>query len=232
MISTRLTADIAESYLVQTLGFEVPGHERKLVGYLSEGVHGLKQTRHCWNRILDEFSKDSDLTRSMADNCSYPKSDLHGSKFFMCVRVDDTKNFEQILSRPAPFGSVSSEKCTVANKRPMKWFLRFSVGQLPGKINFSQKFFVLDWFLASVCLIANPWMIAKNIIERWLLPALKSDAFRDLSKMRSLRKSLVGKLKYISSVRCADFSSVVLSWNQLFSGPHNEPQFQAKNVLR
>ena len=111
MISTRLTADIEECYLVQTLGFEVPGHEPKLIGYLSEGVYGLKQTRHCWNRILDKFSKESDLTHSMADTCSYPKSDLLGNKFFMCVWDDDTKYFEQILSWPAPFGSVSTGKC-------------------------------------------------------------------------------------------------------------------------
>ena len=69
-------------------------------------------------------------------------------------------------------------------------------------------------------------------INKSSCPDLESDTFKDLSKISSLYKSLVGKLNYRSVVSRNDLSFVVSSSNQIVKNPSHDHWLLAKKVLR
>ena len=75
-------------------------------------------------------------------------------------------------------------------------------------------------------------MIANTRIDKSCWPELDSNEFRDLSKMRTLYMSLVGKLSYLSVVSRPDLSFVVSSLSQVPKNPAQKHWLLAKKVLR
>ena len=117
----------------------------------------------------------------------------------------------------------------------MKWFLGVSVDQSPGKITFSQKSYISDFlscFGMSDCNPCDLHMTAKTRIDKSSCPDLESDTFKDLSKIRSLYMSLVGKLIHLSVVSRPDLSFVVSSLSQVLKNPSHDHWLSAKKVLR
>ena len=107
----------------------------------------------------------------------------------------------------------------------MKWFLGVSVDQSPGKITFSQKSYILDLlscFGMSDCNPCDLPMTANTRIDKRSCPDLESDTIKDLSKIRSLYMSLVGKLNYLSVVSRPDLSFVVSSLSQVLKNPSQD----------
>ena len=234
--SAYLNADLEEDvYVEQPPGFEIPGKGSKLVCKLLKGLYGLKQAGRCWNRTLNKFLTEFGLTRSMIDSCCYSKSDLSGNRLFICVWVDDIKYFSTSSDLTESFKKCFSEKFKIEDKGSMKWFLGASVDQSPGKITFSQKSYILDLlscFGMSDCNPCDLPMTANTRIDKSSCPDLESDTFKDLSKIRSLYMSLVGKLNYLSVVSRPHLSFVVSSLSQVLKNPSQDHWLLAKKVLR
>ena len=117
----------------------------------------------------------------------------------------------------------------------MKWFLGVSVDQSPGKTTFSQKSYFLDLFTCFGMSDCNPCdlpMTAKTRIAKSSFPDLESDTFKCLSIIRSLYRSLVGKLNYLSVVSRPDLSFVVSSLSQVLENFFHEHWLLATKVLR
>ena len=117
----------------------------------------------------------------------------------------------------------------------MKWFLGVSVEQLPGEITFSQTFYTLDLLSCFGMSDGNPCvlpMTANTRINKSSCPDLDSDTFKDLSKIRSLYMSLVGKLNYLSVVSHPDLKFVVSSLNQVLKNPSHDHWVLAQKFLR
>ena len=75
-------------------------------------------------------------------------------------------------------------------------------------------------------------MTANTRIDKSSCPELESDSFKDLSTIRSLYMSLVGKLNYLSVVSRPGLSFVVSSLGQVLKNPSHDHWFLAKKVLR
>ena len=75
-------------------------------------------------------------------------------------------------------------------------------------------------------------MIANTRIDKIPCPEKDSFSFKDLSKVRSLYMSLVGKLNYLSVVSRPDLRFVVSSLSQVLKNPSPEHWPLAKKVLR
>ena len=83
-----------------------------------------------------------------------------------------------------------------------------------------------DWNSCDLSKTAN------TRIDKSSSPDLESDTFEDLSKLRSLYMSLVGKLNYLSVVSRPDLSFVVSSLSQVLKNPSHDHWFFAMKVLR
>ena len=104
----------------------------------------------------------------------------------------------------------------------MKWFWGVSVEQSPGKIIFSQKSYILDLlscFGMSDCNCCDLPMTANTRIDKSFCSDLESDTFKDLSTIRSLYMSLVGRLNYLSVATRPGLSFVVSSSSQVLKNP-------------
>ena len=122
--SPYLNADLEEDVCVeQPPGFEIPGKRSKIVCKLLKGLYGLKPAKRCWNRTLDNFLTEVDLTRSMIDSCCYSKSNFSGNRLFICVWVDDILYFSTSSDLAGSFKKCFSEKFKIEDKGSMKWFL-------------------------------------------------------------------------------------------------------------
>ena len=75
-------------------------------------------------------------------------------------------------------------------------------------------------------------MTANTRSDKNFCPDLESDTFKDLSKVRSLYMSWLGKLKYPSVVSRPDLCFVVSSLSQVLENPFHDHWFLAKKVLR
>ena len=75
-------------------------------------------------------------------------------------------------------------------------------------------------------------MTANTEIDKSSCPDLESDTFKDLSKLRSLYMTLVGKLNYLSVVSRPDLSFVLSSLSQVLRNPSHDHWLLAKKVLR
>ena len=234
--SAYLNADLEEDvYVEQPPGYEIPGKGSKLVCKLLKGLYGLKQAGRRWNRTLDKFLTEFGLTRSMIDSCCYSKSDLSGNRLFIYVLVDDIIYFATSSDLAESFKKCFSEKFKIEDKGSMKWFLGVSVDQSPGKKTFSQKSYILDLlscFGMSDCNPCDLPMTANTRIDKSSCPDLECDTFNDLSKIRSLFMSLVGKLNYLSVVSRPDLSLVVCSLSQVLKSPSHDHWLLAEKVLR
>ena len=234
--SAYVNADLEEDvYVEQPPGFQIPGKGSKIVCKLLKGLYGLKQAGRCCNRTLDKFSTEFGLIRSMIVSCCYSESDLSGNRLFICVWVDDIKYFSTSSDLADSSKKCFSEKFKIEDKGSMTSFLDVSVDQSPGKITFSQKFYILDLlscFGMSDCNLCDRPMTANTRIDKSSCPDLETDIFKDLSKIRSLYMSLVGKLNYLSVVSRPDLSFVVSSSSQVLKNPSHDHWFLAKKVLR
>ena len=171
----------------------------------------------------------------MIDSCCYFKSHLRGNRFFMCVWVDDIMYFSTSSSLTESFKKCFPEKFKIEGKGSMRWFLGVSVEQSPGQITFSQRSYILDLlscFGMSDCNPRDLLMTANTRIDKSSCLVLNSDTFKDLSKIRALYMSLVGKLNYLSVVSRPDFSFVVSSLSQVLKNPFHDHWLIPKKVLR
>ena len=75
-------------------------------------------------------------------------------------------------------------------------------------------------------------MIANTRIDKNSCPEIDSSSFKDLSTVRSLYMSLVGKLNYLSVVSRPDLCFVVSSLSQVLKNLSQERWLSAKKVLR
>ena len=133
------------------------------------------------------------------------------------------------------FKTAFSNKFKIDDKGLMKWFLGVSVEQLPEKITLSQKSYILDLLSIFGMSDCNPCAlpkIANTRIDKSGCPELNSNEFRDLSKMRTLYMSLVGKLNYLSVVSRPDLSFVVSSLSPVLKNPAQEHWLLANQFLR
>ena len=234
--SAYLNADLKEDvYIKQHRGFEIPGRGSKLVSKLFKGLYGLKQGGRCWNRTLDKFLTEFGLTRSRIDNCCYSKGDLRGNRLFICVWVDDILYFSTSSDLAESFKKCFPEKFKIEDKGSMKWFLCVSVEQSLGEITFPQKSYILDLlscFGMSDCNPCDLPMTANTRIDKSSCVDSESDTFKDLSRIRSLYMSLVGKLNYLPVVSRPDLSFVVWSMSQVFKNPSHDHWPLGEKVLR
>ena len=139
----------------------------------------------------------------MIDSCCYSKSELSGNRLFISVWVDDLLYFSTSSDSAESFKKCFSEKFKIEDEGSMQWFLGVLVDQSPGEINFSHKFYTLDLLSCLGMSDCNPCdlpMTQNARIGKSFCPDLESDNFKDLSKIRSLYMSLVGKLNYLSVV--------------------------------
>ena len=125
----------------------------------------------------------------MIDNCCYSKSNLRGNRIFVCVWVDDIIYFSTSSDLAESFKKCCFEKIEIEVKGSMKWFLGVSVEQSPGEITFSRKSDFLEFlscFGMSDYHLCDLLMTANIRIDNSSCADLKSDAFKDMSKIRSL----------------------------------------------
>ena len=171
----------------------------------------------------------------MIDSCRYSKSDSSGNRLFICVWVDDIIYFSKSSVLAESFKKCFSEKLEIEDKGSMKWFLGVSVEQSHGEITFSKKSYILDFlscFSMSDCNPCDLHMTAITRNDKSSCPDLESDTFKDLSKIRSLYMSLVGKSNYHSVVSRPDLSFVVSSLSQILKNPSHDHWLLAKKILR
>ena len=137
---------------------------------------------------------------------------------YSCVWVDDIIYFSTFSDLAERFKKFFSEKFKIEDKVSMKCLLGVSVEQSPLDLIFSQKSYFSDLFSCFGMSDCNPCdlpMTANTRTDKNSCPDLESDTFKDLSKIRSLYMSLVGKMKYLSVVSRPDLSFVVSSLSQV-----------------
>ena len=71
-----------------------------------------------------------------------------------------------------------------------------------------------------------------NRIDKSSCPDLESDTLKDLSKIRSLYMSSVGKLNYLSIVSRPDLSFVVSFLSEVLTNPSHDHWLLANKFLR
>ena len=170
----------------------------------------------------------------MIDSCCYSKSDLSGNRLLIFVWVDDIKYFSTSSDLAKSFKKCFSEKFKIGDKGSMKWFLVVSVQQTPGETTFSQKSYILDLlscFDMSDCNPCDLPMTANTRIDKNSCLHKESDTFKDLSKIRSLYMSFVGKLNYLSVVSRPDLTFLVSSLSQVLKNPSHDHWLLTKKVL-
>ena len=170
----------------------------------------------------------------MIDSRCYSKSDLSGNSLFICVWVDDILYFSTSSVLAESFKKCFSEKFKSEDKASTKWFLGVSVDQSPGKKTFSQKSSILDLLSCFGMSDCNPFdlpITANTKTDKSSCPDLESDNFKDLSKIRSLYMSLVGKLNYLSVVSGPDLIFVVSSLSQVLKNLSHDHWLLAKKIL-
>ena len=171
----------------------------------------------------------------MIDSSCYSKSDLRCNRLSICVWVDDIIYLSTSSDLAESFKKCFSEKFKIEDKASMKWFLGVLFEQSPGKTLFSKKSYVLhllSCFGMSDCNLCDLPMTANTRINKSSCLDLESDTFRDLYKIRSLYRSLVGKLNYVSVVSRPDLSFVVSYVSQVLKNFSHDHWLLAKKVLR
>ncbi|PAM41459.1 hypothetical protein CEJ63_24880, partial [Acinetobacter baumannii] len=76
-----------EVYIQQPSGYEVKGHEDKVLK-LKKALYGLKQAPRAWNNRIDKYFKENGFTKCPHEHALYIKF-KDGDVLIVCLYVDD-----------------------------------------------------------------------------------------------------------------------------------------------
>lgn len=75
-------------YVEEPLGYEVEGHEEKVLK-LKKSLYGLKQAPRAWNSHINKYFQDNGFVHFLNEYALYSKVDANGDMMFVCIYVDD-----------------------------------------------------------------------------------------------------------------------------------------------
>lgn len=213
-----------EVYVEQPMGFEIAGHEDKVLK-LKKALYGLKQAPRAWNSQIDKYFQDNGFTRCLHEYALYVKSYANGSILFVCLYVDDlifTGNDSSLFEE---FKKAMSSEFEMTDIGLMSYYLGLEVKQMGEGIFLSQERYakeVLKKFNMLGCSPVNTPMEC----------GMKLSKFGDGEKVDpSFFKSLVGSLRYLTNTR-PDILFAVGVVSRYMESPTSMHMKVAKRILR
>ena len=233
--SAYLNARISEEvFLEQPEGFVESGSDgQPLFCRLLKSIYGLRQAGREWNRLLDSWLVCHGFVRSDSDYCLYVRSEGE-SRLFVVIWVDDILYFGD-SSLSESFKKSFSADFSIDDKGPMLWFLGMEVLQSSDLIEVTQRSYVkeiLRRFDMSDC---NPVFLPAEPGTKYSksdCPVENSPEHAEMSSFRSLYRSLLGNLQYLSAVSRPDLSFVVSNLSHFLANPGKPHWLGAKRLLR
>ena len=199
-----------------------------------KSLYGLKRAGNEWNKLLHKFLVSFGLERSDADHCCYVKKE-EVNRLFIAVWVDDLLFFSTSEKMLSEFRAAISKEFRVDDKGQMKWFLGISVTQIDGEIRLCQTSFIentLEEFGMLDCKSIMLPAMANTYLSKDDCPKAGSKEEDEMQRYKSLYRSLVGKLNYLSVVSRPDLSFAVSSLSQFLQNPGMPHWIAAKRILR
>ena len=182
-----------EVYLEQPMGYEVKGHENKVLK-LNKALYGLKQAPRAWNTRIDKYFQENDFTKCPHEHALYTKQD-NGNILLVCLYVDDlifTGNNPRMFE---DFKKAMAREFEMTDIGLMSYYLGIEVKQSKEGIFISQEGY------------------AKEVLKRFNMANCKPistpvECGAKLSKVDEREKvdptyfkSLVGSLRYLTCTR-------------------------------
>ena len=182
-----------EVYLEQPMGYEVKGHENKVLK-LNKALYGLKQAPRAWNTRIDKYFQENNFTKCPHEHALYTKQD-NGNILLVCLYVDDlifTGNNPRMFE---DFKKAMAREFEMTDIGLMSYYLGIEVKQSKEGIFISQEGY------------------AKEVLKRFNMANCKPistpvECGAKLSKVDEREKvdptyfkSLVGSLRYLTCTR-------------------------------
>ena len=220
-----------EIFMKQPEGFADKKHPN-MVCKLRKGLYGLKQSARCWNKVIDEYLKESGFKQNDADACIYVKRFKKGDKevvLLVAVYVDD------LLIASNDLQSIAEEKRRLSSRFEMEDLgeANFCLGmsikrdRSNGLLNINQRAYleaVLKRFGMDDC----------KPVTTPLEVGTKFEKLSEDEEPLNLREyqSAIGSLIYASIGTRPDISAAVGMLSQHTSKPGKDHWIGVKRVFR
>ena len=159
--------------------------------------YGLEQASRCSNRTFVTFKPEFTPKCSTIDYCGYSKRQLHGNRMFICLWLDDIKNFPTFLDLRVVLKSHFSQKFQEKKRKLNEVvFSCFSWAITWWSQNCYKWIVFLSFSATSEYKLCDVPVTADTKITKSHFSWCTLRCFKNLSKVRSLYLFTVGKLNY------------------------------------
>ncbi|KAM2949577.1 hypothetical protein FF1_036456 [Malus domestica] len=212
-----------EVYIQQPSGYEIKGHEDKVLK-LKKALYGLKQAPRAWNSRIDKYFQENNFTKCPHEHALYVKV-KDGDILIVCLYVDDLIFTGSNLSMYEEFKRVMTKEFEITDIGLMAYYLGIEVKQNKEDIFISQECYtkeILKKFKMNDCKpISTPVECRVKLT--------KHD--KGESVCPTFFKSLVGSLHYLTCTRPYILYAVRLV-NRYMENPTTTHLKTAKRILR
>lgn len=187
----------------------------------------MKQAGHEWEKKLSQGLKEDGHTRTQADRRVW-RTATPGKQSIVTVNTDDMLVAAENTATSAAFKSSLSDRYTVKDLGPVKWFLGFEVKRdRPNKtIAIRQTAYIEQ--LAERFGLENPRPISTPMESNLVL--IPNDG--KTASTKHPYRTLIGGLLWVAMVYRADIVFATITLAQFSSDPTDEHWEAAKRVLR
>ncbi|KAM2718779.1 hypothetical protein EV1_030652 [Malus domestica] len=126
-----------EVYIQQPLGYEIKGHEDKILK-LKKALYGLKQAPRAWNSRIDKYFQENNFTKCPHEHALYVKV-KDGDILIVCLYVDDLIFTGSNPSMFEEFKKVMTKEFEMTDIGLMAYYLGIEVKQSEEGIFISQE---------------------------------------------------------------------------------------------
>ena len=212
-----------EVYIQQPSGYEVKGHEDKVLK-LKKALYGLKQAPRAWNNRIDKYFKENGFTKCPHEHALYIKF-KDGDVLIVCLYVDDLIFTGNNPSFFEEFKKAMAKEFEMTDIGLMAYYLGIEVKQNEDGIFISQESYareILKKFKLDDC----------NPISTPVECGVKLSKHDEAEKVDpTLFKSLVGSLRYLTCTR-PDILYAVGLVSRYMENPITTHFKAAKRILR
>ncbi|KAK6143244.1 hypothetical protein DH2020_023592 [Rehmannia glutinosa] len=213
-----------EVYVEQPLGYVVDGHEDKVLR-LKKALYSLKQAPRAWNRCIDKYFQENGFVSCPNEYALYIKVYHNGDVLLICLYVDYLIFTGNNLSLFDELKKVISFEFEMTDLSLMSYYLGIEVKQMEEGIFLSQTSYAKEILKKFNMIDCNPVNTPMGI-------GLKLSKLGDEEKEnRTLFKSLVGSLKYLTCTR-SDILYTVGVVSRFMETPTSTHMKVAKRILR
>ncbi|KAM1823768.1 hypothetical protein FF1_025765 [Malus domestica] len=212
-----------EVYIQQPSGYEIKGHEDKILK-LKKALYGLKQAPRAWNSRIDKYFQENNFTKCPHEHALYVKV-KDGDILIVCLYVDDLIFTGSNPSMFEEFKKVMTKEFEMTDIGLMAYYLGIEVKQSEEDIFISQESYtneILKKFKMHDCKpISTPVECGVKLTKHDEGESVDPTFF----------KSLVGSLRYLTCTR-PDILYVVGLVSRYMENPTTTHLKTAKRILR